>query len=277
MPYDLVPGVFVARERERQRVLGAVLARRGAAVVGPGGVGKTALLAAVTARLGASRFAVVRTAATEAGRRVPFGAFRALLGDGGGLDEGRAYGLLRGELARRAGRRVPVLVIDDAHYLDDASAALTLSLAAEGGPRLVVTARPGLPAPDAVVALWKDGYPERLDLAPFGVADTARLVRALLDGAAARPTVELLHRWTGGNPLLLTELVRHGHATGHLVSGGGVWWRRGPLTAPPRLAELVERELRGLDPRHRDALAAVALGEPLPLPVLEKVVPWKAI
>lgn len=94
-----------------------------------------------------------------------------------------------------------------------------------------------------------------------------------MDGAAARPTVDLLHQWTGGNPLFLTELVRHGRATRRLVSAGGLWWWRGPLTVPPRLAELFERELRGLDPRHQDALAAVALGEPLALPVLEAVAP----
>lgn len=273
MPYDLVPGAFVAREQERKQVLGAVLARRGAAVVGPGGVGKTALLTAVTSQLGASRFEVVWTAATEASRQVPFGVFRGLLGVGGRLDHGQAYGLLRTELARRAGRRTPVLVIDDVHHLDDASAALTLSLAGDGNPRLVVSAQSGLPASDAVVALWKDSYLERLDIAPFGLADTARLVHALMDGAAAHPTVDLLYQWTGGNPLFLTELARHGRATRRLVSAGGLWWWRGPLSVPPRLAELFERELRGLDPRHQDALAAVALGEPLSLPVLEAVAP----
>ncbi|MBD0746619.1 LuxR C-terminal-related transcriptional regulator [Streptomyces sp. CBMA152] len=273
MPYDLVPGTFVAREQERKQVLGAVLARKGAAVVGPAGVGRTALLTAVTAQLGVSRFEVVWTAATEASRQLPFGVFRGLLGVGGRLDHGQAYGLLRTELARRAGRRTPVLVIDDVHHLDDASAALTLSLAGDGNLRLVVSAQSGLPASDAVVALWKDSYLERFDIAPFGLADTGRLVHALMEGAGARPTVDLLHQWTGGNPLFLTELVRHGRATRRLVSGGGVWWWRGPLTVPPRLAELFERELRGLDPRHQDALAAVALGEPLSLPVLEAVAP----
>ncbi|WP_143676396.1 LuxR C-terminal-related transcriptional regulator [Streptomyces sp. TLI_146] len=273
MPYDQVPGTFVAREQERKQVLGAVLARKGAAVVGPAGVGRTALLTAVAAQLGVSRFEVVWTAATEASRQVPFGVFRALLGVGGRLDHGQAYGLLRTELARRAGRRIPVLVIDDVHHLDDASAALTLSLAGDGNPRLVVSAQSGLPASDAVVALWKDSYLERFDIAPFGLADTGRLVHALMEGAAARPTVDLLHQWTGGNPLFLTELVRHGRATRRLVSAGGLWWWRGPLSVPPRLAELFERELRGLDPRHQDALAAVALGEPLALPVLEAVAP----
>ncbi|MFC0850053.1 LuxR C-terminal-related transcriptional regulator [Streptomyces noboritoensis] len=273
MPYDLVPGTFVAREQERKQVLGAVLARKGAAVVGPAGVGRTALLTAVTAQLGVSRFEVVWTAATEASRQVPFGVFRGLLGVGGRLDHGQAYGLLGAELARRAGRRTPVLVIDDVHHLDDASAALTLSLAGDGNLRLVVSAQSGLPASDAVVALWKDSYLERFDIAPFGPADTGRLVHALMEGAAAHPTVDLLYQWTGGNPLFLTELVRHGRATRRLVSAGGLWWWRGPLSVPPRLAELFERELRGLDPRHQDALAAVALGEPLSLPVLEAVAP----
>ncbi|MBB4677171.1 LuxR C-terminal-related transcriptional regulator [Crossiella cryophila] len=269
----MTPGLnaakFVVREKELEQALGALLAGRGMVIVGPVGVGRTAFLAAVAARLNASRYAVVWTSATEASRELPFGAFTGLLG----VTEQVSQGGLVGALLRRAEGRTPVLVIDDAHYLDPASAALALGLAHEREVRLLITARPDAPMPDAVVALWKDRYLRRLDLEPFGLDGTTRLVRALLDGVAAGPTVRLLHGWTGGNPLFLTELVRHALATGRLVTEGGLWWWRGALSVPPRLAELFDGWLRGLDHAQRDALAAVALGEPLPLALLDAVAP----
>ncbi|WP_198351566.1 LuxR C-terminal-related transcriptional regulator [Streptomyces typhae] len=278
MRHNLVVGPFVARDEEQRRMLGAVLAKRGTAIVGPPGVGRTALLSAVARRLNPARFEVVWTAATESSRHVPFGAFRGLLGASDRLDDARAFAALRAALDRRAGQRTPVLVVDDVHQLDDRCAALALGLAAEGGVPLMVAARSGSgvtgpPAPGAVVALWKDGYLERLDLAPFSRAGTAALVRSLMNGEVAQATVDLLHGWTGGNPLFLTELVRHARVSCRLVAEGGLWWWRGPLTVPPRLAELFDHELSGLSLADQDALAAVALGEPLSVPALEAVAP----
>ncbi|WJV44161.1 helix-turn-helix transcriptional regulator [Streptomyces flavofungini] len=272
-------GAFVARDEELRTTLAAVVSRRGTAIVGPPGVGRTALLSAVARRLATSRFEVVWTAATQASRQVPFGAFRSVLGACDRLDDHQAYGALHTELFRRAGARIPVLVIDDAHRLDDRGAALALGLAAEGVVRLLVAARSqspcaaGPPVSDAVVALWKDSYLERLDLAAFGRVGTQQLIRSLAGGPVAQTTVDLLQRWTGGNPLLLTELVRHARVARHLVAEGGLWRWRGPLTVPPRLAELFDHELNRLSPADHDTLAAVALGEPLPLHALEKVAP----
>ncbi|HEY3606494.1 MAG TPA: LuxR C-terminal-related transcriptional regulator [Pseudonocardiaceae bacterium] len=273
MPFERGSTLFVAREQEQEQVLGAVLAGRGAAIVGPAGIGKTALLSAVTRRLNAARFGVVWTAATEASREVPFSVFRGLVGIDDRLDYSRAYGLVRAELTRRAGGRVPVVVIDDVHHLDNWSATLTLGLAGEGDVRLVVAAQSGPSTSDAVLALWKDGYLGRLDMAPLSPAGSAELVNALVGAETARSTMDILYQWTGGNPLFLTELVRHARATRQLVVAGGLWWWRGALALPPGLADLFDRRLRGLAPAHQDALAAVAMGEPLSLPVLDAVAP----
>jgi predicted ATPase len=271
LPLERGSAIFVARDQEQEQVLGAVLAGRGAAIVGPAGVGKTALLSAVARRLSASRFGVVWTAATEASRKVPFSVFRGLAGISDRLDYSQAYGLLRTELTRRAAGRVPVLVIDDVHRLDNWSATLTLGLAGEGDVRLVVAAQSDLSTCDAVLALWKDGYLGRLDMVPLTLAGSAQLVRALVGAEAAGSTMDMLHRWTGGNPLFLTELVRHARDTRQLVVAGGLWWWRGALALPPRLVDLFDRRLRGLAPAYRDALAAVAMGEPLSLPMLDAV------
>jgi DNA-binding CsgD family transcriptional regulator len=270
---------FVARDRERDRAIAAIAAGRGAAIVGAAGVGKTALAAAVVRHLNPSRYGVVWTAATEASRQVPFGVFATLPPTVESPPRKARIGpappaeRMAAELARRAGRRTPVLVVDDAHRLDGPSAAVVLGLAAAGDVRLLITAGTDVALSDAVVALWKDQYVRRLDLKPFDRDETAGLMCALLDGDVAGPTVELLHQWTGGSPLFLTELVRHGREAGHLVHDGGLWWWRSPLTVPPALAELFDQRINGLCATSRDALAATALGGPLPLSAVETVAP----
>ncbi|MFC0430874.1 LuxR C-terminal-related transcriptional regulator [Kutzneria buriramensis] len=265
MSHGVIPTQFVARDREKERASAAVVSGRGAAIVGPTGVGKTALLTAIADRLDPTRYAVIRMVATEAGRELPFGVFGAMF-DG----DGRPDRLLP-ELVRRAGTRTPVLVVDDAHHLDNWSATKALTLASHPGVRLLVTARLDAAMPDAVVALWKDGYLRRLDLSAFDVGGTAELAGGMVGGEVAMPTVQLLHQWTGGNPLYLTELIRFAESTGRLVQRDGLWWWRGPLAVPPRLVELFDRRLREVPDGQTDALDAVALGEPLSLTALESM------
>ena len=90
-------------------------------------------------------------------------------------------------LARRAvlapgGDGQGLLVVDDAHLLDDASAALVHQLVMARALSLVVTVRSGEPAPDAVVALWKDGWLECLDVQPLDRVALEELVAGLVHG-----------------------------------------------------------------------------------------------
>ncbi len=59
------------------------------------------------------------------------------------------------------------LLVDDAHLLDDASATLVHQLASTRSAFVVLTVRSESPAPDPVVALWKDELAERIDLSPL--------------------------------------------------------------------------------------------------------------
>jgi DNA-binding CsgD family transcriptional regulator len=270
---DLVWHRLIARDLERRQVLTAVTARRGVVVVGPTGVGKTTLVAAVARVLDVARFEVTWTTATEAGREVPFGALSRLFGDLDRVDPALVHSRVAAELAGRAGSRTPVLVVDDAHCLDAPAAGVVLNLAGTGNVRLVLTVRADVPPPDAVVALWKDGYLGRLDVVPFDSRGTAELMRTLLRGDVSFPAVALLQHWTGGSPRLLTELVRHGRSVGHLVQQGGLWWWRGRLTVPADLADRLTARLDGLDAASLEAVTVAATGEPLPLTTLEALAP----
>ncbi len=60
---------------------------------------------------------------------------------------------------------LPMVVVDDAHLLDEASMTLVHHLVLQRLALLVLTVRPGESWPDPITALWKDGLAERVDLA----------------------------------------------------------------------------------------------------------------
>ena len=87
-----------------------------------------------------------------------------------------------------------MLAIDDAHALDEASAALAHQLVTQDGVRVLATVRRGEDVPDAIVGLWKDGLCERLDLEPLTRDALDQLVVEALggpvDGQLPTPPVE---------------------------------------------------------------------------------------
>ncbi|MDQ1397639.1 MAG: hypothetical protein QOG64_2898, partial [Acidimicrobiaceae bacterium] len=250
------PWPLVGRDPELAYVLerlgGPVAA--GVVIAGESGVGKTRLAAEVRQRLEHAGIASVRVAATRAAASIPFGALAPLLprvvdrpDDLLDLFTGAATALA--ELAAplpgprgRPGAGPPRLglFVDDAHLLDDASAALVLQVAAQPWCRLVATIRSGEPAPDAIVALWKDGLADRLELSALSPADSETLIDALLTSVhgASRPvaaaTVERLLERSGGNALYLRELVVGVVVAGALELDLGLWRLGGAAAAPVR-------------------------------------------
>lgn len=126
-------------------------ATSGAVLSGPAGVGKTRLAAELAAAAEAQGWRVVRAAATRSMSTIAFGAVLHLLPAG---EATTAAELMQG-LRRELGGDRPVLCyVDDAHLLDEASAAAVHMLAATCTARVVVTLRTGEAVPDAVAALW---------------------------------------------------------------------------------------------------------------------------
>jgi DNA-binding CsgD family transcriptional regulator len=138
----------------------------------------------------------------------------------------------------------------------------------------VLTIRAGASStPDPVVALWKDGLAERLEVWPLERDEVDELVACGLRGQVDGTTLDGLWRLTQGNPLFLRELVLGGLASGALSETAGVWRWDGPITAAPRLVELVEAGLGELDAGERDLVELIAFGEPLGAGLVERMVP----
>ncbi|WP_225853930.1 LuxR C-terminal-related transcriptional regulator [Micromonospora sp. AMSO31t] len=154
-----------------------------------------------------------------------------------------------------------VLLVDDAHLLDDARLETLRRLVAGGRHRLLVGYRPW-PRPAALAglaeALKRDG--QQLVLDPFTVEQTRDYLAGVPDPGPAGELAAFVHAQTGGVPRDVERLVRglRGSAS-----------RPGLPTELPRPAILAfGPDLEELPQDVRRLLLAVAAGVPLPVDLL---------
>ncbi len=238
---------FTGREEELRAVRGALAAGRpGLVVTGPAGRGKTRL---VTEALRRTDHALAT--GTPGARHLPFGAFAHLLPEPVTLHG--AVRLLSG---------VRLLVVDDAHLLDDASAALLHQLAVHGRTRLLVVVGDGEPAPAAVTRLWGAELLPRLALEPLSRAETAELLTCPGGGRPDPLTADRLHRLCRGDLRLLRDLVA---AVGPAPDTEAPWTWRGPVPVTAAVRHRTAHLLDRARPEERATLELLAFAEPWPL------------
>ena len=255
-----------------ERIEGARRAIEGGgsvAVFGPAGMGKTTFARTVAEASGRTVLwcTVTRSAAT-----IALGPIAPLLAEAGVADLMTQQVLVSLGAALRRARPDALVVIDDAHLLDDASAAVIHRLASDGIP-VVVTARSEEPAPDAVTALWSDPIAERVDLGPLDVAGVHAQVGTMLGGEVATETIQRIHDLSNGNPLYVREIVLAGTADGWLQFEAGRWRAAGgPPPSGARLRELIAARLLDCTPAQVEALELVAVAEEIDLAALRRIV-----
>ena len=240
---------LVARERELAELLAAV-GRRGAVLSGPPASARRRWPLPSPQHVEASGDRVERLVATEASRSISFGALAPLLPDDVSTPAPGARAAARSGAANEelGGPAPPLLVIDDAHLLDDHSAATLLGLVSTRGG-----ARRGHRPDGRTGARRRPRAVEgRLRRPPRGrpvrsPGDPASSSPSILGGEVAAGTASLLWQHTRGNALYLSELARDARANDRLVDEHGVWIWRGDLTVPPRLADLLDRRFDGLE------------------------------
>jgi DNA-binding NarL/FixJ family response regulator len=245
-------------------------------LAGAAGVGKTRLARAALASARRGGVLTRWVAGSESARTVPLGAFASVL-PSVGSDPLRALGQASGALLAGAGRRGAFVVVDDAHLLDEVSATLVHQLAVGAAATVVLTVRTGAPAPDAVTAVWKDAYVDRLEVAPLSRAETGMFLEAVLGGPVEMATATRMWRLSRGNALYLRELVVGERDAGRLTERGGVWHWSGQPALSPKLVELVESRMGTvLDPA-REVVDLLAFAGPLGVDVLGHLVDKSAL
>lgn len=275
MRYRVGRWPLVGRERELDEFAAASKDRtcRGFLVFGAAGVGKSRLAEECLERAAAGGSRVGRATATAAAGAVPLGAIAHLLPAGVDLrDPVAGFAAVAAQLAADQGGRQRVLLVDDLHWLDSASAVLLRQLMDAGAVHLVGTVRTGEPYGEAVAALTGGDSVRRVDLAVLDSARIGELLAAALGRPVARHTVHELSAASGGNVLYLRELVLGALAAGDLTEDGEIWQlREGRLPGTARLAEVIGTRLAGADLAGRPVLELLALCEPLPLADAEAV------
>lgn len=182
----------------------------------------------------------------------------------------RAATALVSELAKH--RPVAVL-LDDLHWVDDASVELLTHLArttASARVLLLGTYRGGEirsahPVRRLAHALHRDRGTAVVDVERFDAGTTARLVEQRLDQVPVDDAVsDLVHRHSEGNPFFTVEIVATLVERGDVTRVGDRWTCRevGDLEAPSQVGELIAERVARLAPSAQEVLrSASVLGE----------------
>jgi DNA-binding CsgD family transcriptional regulator len=241
----------------------------GALLTGARGVGKTRLAAEALSRC--DRMEARWTVATPAGRAVPLGAFADWVPDG---VENPTHATER-VIARLVGAAAPgsvVVVVDDVHLLDDASAFLLQRFVDRRLGRLMLTARTGADLPDAVAALRRASALQRVELGPLGRQESTALLAATLGGTVDPVVSQRLWTTTQGNVRYLRAIVEHHVGAGQLRRDDGMWrWCSEPVV-PDAVCELVEADMGRLSDEVAEALDLLAVARHLPARALVDLV-----
>lgn len=264
---------FRGRDEALARALRSLRAssRRGVVVAGSAYVGRTRFLDELLSRLD-DEVPRHRLTATRSSRATPF----AVLGRLAPRHPDQPH-TWRADVLDALGGRGALLVIDDAQWLDDATAQLLLDLATAGDATVVAALRRGHRAPHALTTLWKDEVLLRVDLGPLDRAGSDEVIEAALGGPVSSALLQELWDLCRGYPMLLRHYVEGGRRTGALEREDGLWVVSGTLTAPPSLVDEVRAQLEGFGPEMSEAIHLIALGEPLEADVLDQLVPADVI
>lgn len=246
-------------------------------LLGDSGIGKSTLIDAVVGELGAE-ITPVRIHGSPSLTSVPYGVLGPFIVGLPVQEATSQLAVLRTlwshlENEKRSTQRPLLLIVDDAHDLDEATAGILAELAAAGWAKLIVAAaaRPGLPEP--LLQLWFEGIAERHDLRPLTLVQTTDLLEQVLGSQILPHVAEILWEVSGGNPLLLHGLLDDARNDGTLLRRNGVWLFTRPLNSHgDRLTDVVRRQLLRRPPEERQALNLVALAEPVSRELIEAVV-----
>jgi DNA-binding CsgD family transcriptional regulator len=263
---------LVGRGAEHEEVCSLIHDGTGVVLAGPAGVGKTRLLDDVARTVERDGWHIERVAGTPAIAALPLAAF-AFLDAPESLEMGRfptPLGSARRSLLDRCRGQRLLLVVDDAHSLDDASAALVYQLAAAREALIVANVRTRASSPKAIVALWKNEWCQRLELQALARHEVDELLESVLGGKVDAAARRALWDASQGNLLFLRELVRDGLRSGALHQRGLWQWDR-PARPPASVRELIGQQVNALTSEARRVLDLVAVSEPLEWALLTKV------
>lgn len=244
-------------------------------MAGPG-IGKSSLTEGIAERL-SGELNVLQIHGSTALAAVPFGVLTPYTGELTAEESVSPVAVLRSMWSYfeklKAGNGAPVLlIVDDAHHLDDASAGVVADLISAGWATVVAGARPRPGLPQPLDQLWYDGLAERVDLRPLNREQIEEVLAHVLDGTVPDATVDAVWSASGGNPRVLDALLHDAAEAGILAKRNGIWVLLGPLpTDGVRLTAVVAKDHLRRPPEEQEALKLIALAGPVGRKVIEDI------
>jgi DNA-binding CsgD family transcriptional regulator len=167
--------------------------------------------------------------------------------------------LIRSAIAAIEAAPPSAIWVDDGHHLDPESAAVVFHLARHRVVTVVITVRAGEALPPAIEAVL-DHDATVLDLSPLDPDEVGDLARWVLGGDLAAPSRRRLVERSGGNPLLVRELLRAAGRDGTLREHGGVW-HLDAASPPATLEDLVTDHALGVGPTALELFGHLAVAD----------------
>lgn len=242
----------------------------GALVLGPFGIGKTALVRTVLDHPDVPR-TLMRVHCSPTLAREPCGALSPYLGAGAATDNpAHVLRAIRHILdAGAVPGSVPIVAVEDAEFLDAETAFILATLVDNGAITLVATGHDS--DESRLSELAGCSHLTTIVVQPLGLDGMRLIGDGLADGALTANAVAIIARMSGGNPAFVRAYVRACLDQGLVVSGPDRTddGRRLLTLARPTpdpddaLIELVWDVTRSLSPAQVTVLEAVALAGPV--------------
>ena len=182
------------------------------------------------------------------------------------LRQSALFDLVVEMIASWAQARPLLLLIDDAHWMDEASKALTLALgrALTSMPvLLILSQRPPLPDNPLVPELDGLSFCQKLDLDELAPQGVATLIAHRLGGQPSLLALSLIQAETQGNPFFVEEVVDTLRESGNLYRReDGEWWLAEQMFNALKQADCLVREENHWKLAPNASLSAVDLGLP---------------
>jgi DNA-binding CsgD family transcriptional regulator/tetratricopeptide (TPR) repeat protein len=257
---------FVGRRHELDELANSVIRGGSALVVGRSGAGRTRLLAAAADQVGSSGAIVIKVGTMVSGKLGSITSLHEWLRHHVTEPSFERFMVKRGSAKLAAGDWVPgevVLCIDDVHLMNPESAHVLHHLVRLHGVRILGSFLRGAIVPDGIERLWVNELASRVELSEFDSATTEAAVHSRLGERIDIDSLRSLHLVTGGNALLVREVVEQSLIDGQLSRGPRGWFWRGLGKPSRRLIDVVRLQMGRLSVNEREIIDRIALLSPL--------------